>query len=276
MVDGTAFIGDVDGNLSAVDLATRTVVWTVTLAESISSSPAVADGTVFVNAEDVLYAIDPADGSTRWSFDNGGDGGYTIESSPAVVDGVVYTTSASSESDDSLWALDAATGAELWSYAPDAPGLNTPAVVNGVVYAGGPGGLVAVDADSGDEVWSSAAGDIFSAPAVGDEVLIAQTNRDMVAVDISTGEPRWRADTGGTWSTPVIADGVVYVGSNGLAFQLSIHLVDVATGEQLGLVADLGSANAPVVITGGVVFAATDSGLVALGAPGANVRAAPR
>jgi outer membrane protein assembly factor BamB len=114
VIDGTAYVGDFAGNLIAIDVASRTVSWTVSLGEEITSSPAVASGTYFVNVDDVLYALDLADGSTRWSFAIGGDGGYTVESSPAVADGVVYTTSPSFERlETALWALDAATGEEL-------------------------------------------------------------------------------------------------------------------------------------------------------------------
>lgn len=275
VVDGIAIVGDLDGNVTAIDVASRATAWTVSLAESISSSPAVADGTVYVNAEDVVYALDPATGETRWSFENGGDGGYTVESSPAVVDGVVYTTSISSDADDSLWALDAATGEELWSYGPDVPGLTSPVVRNDVVYAGGDGGLVAVDALTGDELWASPVGRIMSSPAATDEIVVAQTTGDMVAVDPATGAELWRSRTGGGWATPMAEDDVVYAGSNGVAAFHSIHLVDAATGEQLALVPGFGSVNAPVVITGGVMFAPTSDGVVALGTPGVNACAAP-
>ena len=270
VVDGTAFVGDNDGNLTAIDVAGRAVNWTVPLAATVSSSPTVGDGAIFVNAEDVLYAVDPGNGSTLWSFANGGDGGYTIESSPAVLNGIVYATSWSSDADESLWALDAATGEERWSYRPTVPGLATPTVVDGVVYAGGPAGLVALDAKSGEEIWTSPIGDVFSAPAVSDKTVIVHTNRDMVAVDASTGQERWRANTGGSWSTPAVAGDAVYVGSNGMAFQQSVHVVDTATGAQLTLVTDLGSANAAIVVTGGVLYAGTDSGVAAIGTPGAN------
>lgn len=267
VVDGVAYIGDVDGNMSAIDLETHEPVWTVQLAGSISASPAVADGIVVINVDDTVYALDPATGDTRWSFGNGGDGGYTVESSAAVVDGVVFTTSIASDGDESLWALDAATGKELWSYRAGAAGLTTPTYHNGVVYAGGEGGLVAVDAITGDEVWSSEIGHVFSAPSVADDLVVVHTRSDLVAVDAATGELAWRANTGGSWSAPTIVDGVVYVGSNGVAAQLSVQLVDATTGELITRIEGFGSVSAPVVVTGGVAFAATDDGLIAVGDP---------
>ena len=274
VVGGVAYIGDNEGNLTAIDLATRQVAWTVELAATISSSPAVADGMIVVNADDTVYALDPATGETRWTFANGGDGGYTLETSAALVDGVVFTTSLASDADDSLWALDGATGEELWSYEPDEPGLSSPAYYDGIVYAGGTSGLVAVDAATGDELWTSPIGNVFSAPAVDDELVVVHTNRNLVAVDPATGAELWRADTGGSWSTPTVVDGVVYVGSNGMAFQQSVQLLDAATGAQLARIEGYGSANSPVVVTGGAAYAATTDGLVAIGVPGTSTCAA--
>lgn len=275
VADGVAYVGDLDGNVSAVDLAVREVTWTVRVADTVSSSPAVADGLVVVNADDVVTALDPATGEARWTFANGGDGGYTLESSPAVVDGTVFATSVGSDGDPSMWALDAATGEQRWSYSPPAPGLGTPVYDDGVVYAGGTGGLVAVDAVTGEERWTSAVGDVFSAPAVDAALLVVHTSRQLVAVDPATGDERWRADTGGSWSTPTVVDDVVYVGSNGMAFQQSVQLLDAATGEQLARIEGFGSVNAPVVVTGGAAYAATGDGLVAIGSPGTSTCAAP-
>ena len=39
--------------------------------------------------DDLVYAIDAADGSERWSFETGG----SVECSPAVVNGTVYVGS---------------------------------------------------------------------------------------------------------------------------------------------------------------------------------------
>jgi outer membrane protein assembly factor BamB len=274
VVDGLAVVGDIDGNLTAIDTATHGEAWTVALATTISSSPAVADGVLVINAEDTVYALDPVTGTTLWTFENGGDGGYTIESSAAIVDGIVFTTSIGGDGGTSLWALDAATGDEIWSYEPSQAGLGTPAYHDGTVYAGGPGGLVAVDAETGEEVWASPVGDVFSAPAVGDDLIIAHTNRDLVAVDAATGDEVWRADTGGSWSAPTLVDDVVYIGSNGMAFQQSVQLLDAATGEQIARIEGFGSVNSPVVVTGGAAYAATAKGLIAIGGAGPSSCAA--
>jgi outer membrane protein assembly factor BamB len=53
----------------------------------VNSSPAVADGVVYVGSGDGrLYALDARTGKEKWSFNTGGE----VFSSPAVADGVVY------------------------------------------------------------------------------------------------------------------------------------------------------------------------------------------
>ena len=53
----------------------------------IVSSPAVANGIVYVGSEDKnLYAIDVATGKEKWRFAMGG----WVYSAPAVVNGIVY------------------------------------------------------------------------------------------------------------------------------------------------------------------------------------------
>src|SRR5205085_7547205 len=71
------------------------------------SSPAVANGTVFVGSGDGhLYALQLATGERRWRF----DAGSVVASSPAVGGGLVYATAR----DGSIFAVDTATGARRW------------------------------------------------------------------------------------------------------------------------------------------------------------------
>jgi outer membrane protein assembly factor BamB len=270
--EGIAVIGDIGGNVTAVGTATGEVAWTVALGGDITSSPAIVDGSVYIrNGEDALFALDAATGEERWSFATGGEGGYTLDTAPAVVDGVVYMTTIDSDRDESLFALNAETGEELWSFEPEIPGLFTPAVVAGVVYAAGPAGIHAVDAASGDLVWNAPVGDGFSALAVAEGAVVVHTRRDLVAVDRATGEQLWHYDTGGSWSAPTVVDGVVYVGSNGVAVRLGLHAVDLATGQRLWQIQPLGSTNTSPVVTGGVVYVGCRNGLYAFGSSGEDL-----
>jgi len=98
----------------------------------VTSSPAVANGVVYVGSRDRnVYALDASTGALLWNyFANQGS------SSPAVANGVVYVGT-SYPSGWYVYALDASTGALLWSYNPERFGVeSSPAVADGMVYVG--------------------------------------------------------------------------------------------------------------------------------------------
>ena len=147
------------------------LAWKFKTDGEVYSSPAVADGVVYVGSGDGrLYALDARTGKEKWSFNTGG----AVLSSPAVADGVVYA-GVSEFGHDHLYALDARTGKEKWKWTFQNNGLlnnSSPAVVDGVVYVGvirlGPGYLYALDARTGEEKWSfKTDGGVYSSPAVG-------------------------------------------------------------------------------------------------------------
>ncbi|MDP6980078.1 MAG: PQQ-dependent dehydrogenase, methanol/ethanol family [Myxococcota bacterium] len=146
-----------------------------------------------------------------WSFATGSRRG--LEATPLVIDGVLYASSTWSK----VFALDAATGRELWHYDPKVPrevGRKACCdVVNrGVAHRKGriyvaalDGRLIALDAGTGAEVWSTQTvpkgGDytITGAPrVVNDLVVIGNSGGEfgvrgyITAYDAETGKQRWR------------------------------------------------------------------------------------
>ena len=70
----------------------------------VDSSPAVANGVVYVGSDDDnVYALNASTGALLWSYTTGND----VYSSPAVANGVVYVGS----DDGNVYALNANTGA---------------------------------------------------------------------------------------------------------------------------------------------------------------------
>jgi len=85
--------------------------WTVAMGDKVGSSPAVANGTVYIGSHDRrLYAFDASSGQQKWVASTGG----SIGSSPAVANGVVYIGSY----DYKLYAFDASTGKPKWVSPP--------------------------------------------------------------------------------------------------------------------------------------------------------------
>ena len=135
------------------------------------------------------------------------------EATPLAVDGVVYTTSAWSK----VQAFDPVTGKLLWQFDPKVPGASGvkpccdvvnrgAAYWNGKVYVGTiDGRLIAVDARSGQQVWSVQTTDtdanntITGAPRiVKGRVIIGNGGADLgargyvTAYDAETGHLSWR------------------------------------------------------------------------------------
>ncbi|MDY6982996.1 MAG: PQQ-dependent dehydrogenase, methanol/ethanol family [Pseudomonadota bacterium] len=146
-----------------------------------------------------------------WTFDT--DSFRGLEATPLVKDGVLYATRPWS----SVFALDARTGAKLWDYDPQVDkSIGWKAccdVVNrGValyedkVYVGAiDGRLIALDARTGEELWSVQTTDperpytITGAPRIADgKVIIGNGGSELgvrgyvTAYDANTGEEAWR------------------------------------------------------------------------------------
>jgi len=101
----------------------------------VDSSPAVANGVVYVGSGDYkVYALNARTGAKLWSYRTGS----FVWSSPAVANGVVYIGS----SDGKVYALNARTGAKLWSYTTGGGVYCSPVVVNGALYAASTDGNV--------------------------------------------------------------------------------------------------------------------------------------
>ena len=135
------------------------------------------------------------------------------EGTPLVIDGTIYITTAWSK----VKAYDAATGEPLWQYDPEVPGEIAPKaccdVVNRGMAAWGDrlylgtldGRLVALDRETGEEVWSKVTVDqdkpytITGAPRVIDgKVIIGNSGAEfgvrgyITAYDADDGEQLWR------------------------------------------------------------------------------------
>ncbi|MBP7051153.1 MAG: PQQ-like beta-propeller repeat protein [Phycisphaerae bacterium] len=114
--DGSLYVGDKDGKLCAVDPDGR-LRWTYTTNGEIYSSPAVdAGGNVYVGSADgMLYALNGQTGEELWQFRTKGAGllfNGAIFASPSIgLDGTVYVAGLY---DPSLYALNPADGSIKW------------------------------------------------------------------------------------------------------------------------------------------------------------------
>ena len=235
--------------LSAPNVPALGMAWKGAVGAHVESSPAVANGVVYVGTYDsgklYAYAVGCASGGgTCQPLWTAATGNWWITSAPAVANGVVYVGG----SDGMLYAFDAAgvtgcsgsprTCAPLWTGATGEAITSSPAVSNGVVYVGSDDGkLYAFDAagvtgctgnpKTCSPIWTGTTGAaIRSVPAVAQGVVYVGSENGMLFAFDAAGVkgcggspkacmPLWTGATGNAiYSSPAVADGVVYVGSN--------------------------------------------------------------
>jgi outer membrane protein assembly factor BamB len=201
------------GNVYALDATTGAVLWKLSMQNWSFSTPAVANGLVYVRCDErSLCALDAGTGVILWEFTAAvGD----ILCPPAVAGDLVYFC-ASNPTLTYVYALDAATGALVWRRpigtlsSTQNSSTSTPAVGNGVVYIGlgssSPqrGELHAFNANTGAPLWSyKVAGQIDSSPAVAHGVVYFGSSNldregfsgDIYALDADAGALLWKYHT---------------------------------------------------------------------------------
>jgi outer membrane protein assembly factor BamB len=91
------------GTVFALNAKTGSLLWFYNTANAVSSSPAVANGVLYIGSTDQnIYALNAATGAFLWKYTTGG----FIGSSPAVANGTVYVGSY----DTYMYAFDKSSG----------------------------------------------------------------------------------------------------------------------------------------------------------------------
>jgi outer membrane protein assembly factor BamB len=234
--------------------------WRFETGSLVDSSPAVANGVVYVGSTDGnLCAVDARTGNLQWSF----DAGFMVVSSPAIADETVYVGGG----DGNLYALSSRTGNPKWSFKTGAMVRSSPAVAGGTVYVGSnDGNLYAVDTKTGGEKWSfKTGGAVHSSPAVfGGTAYVGSDDGNLYAVNARTGDEKWSFETGAAVrSSPAVASGTVYVGSD----NSTLYAIGTQTGnKQWGFGTGEKIRSSPAVASGTVYFGADDGILKAVDA----------
>lgn len=190
--------------------------------EGCYSSPALADGTLYVGTDGVrqnhLLALG-TDGKELWRFPTA----KQIFSTPAVSGGLVYFHAR----DDHVYAVDARSGALVWKTPAPYPqdefsifadmNKSSPAVAGGRIFVGVGRDVLALDAKTGRELWRYATGGkVDSSPlVVGETVYVGSDDRGLYGLEASSGNLSWTYRTGGKVSGSFFAGGgLLLIGSN--------------------------------------------------------------
>ena len=290
VVDGVVYVASNDDTVYALKASTGAVRWTFPLGGEgpNPSSPAVADGVVYVES---LYGLKASTGAVLWNYDafssssptlangviylggfdedyavNASDGsqvwevhyGYAAASQMAFANGAVYFGT----TNGGLYALNASNGGDIFCGGPW-PGswYSSPAVAEGVVYAGAGSGVNAVNAITCAVLWNyTTGGTVASSPAVANGVVyIGSDDNNLYALNANTGAVLWSYTTGGAvTSSPAVSGGVVYIGSS----DNKVYALNASTGALLWSYATGGAVETRPAIANGAVYMGSDDGNV--------------
>lgn len=292
LADGTLFITSKSGKLFAIDAATGKQRWSYQLGDYVvRSSPAIANGTVYVGGGFNLYALDAATGKERWRFPMH----YAGQSSPTVAGGQVFIGS----QEGFLYAVDAATGRVNWQLDTDGLVFASPAVAgNDLIVGTDSGTLMSIAMSDGHAVWrQSLDGPVYASaviagttgyitasngftygfstvdgttiwrapvggdvsPALGDNVLaVAAKDGGVYGLDPRTGATRWLFPAGATsLAAPVSAGGYVVVGGD-----RNLYAIDEKTGTRSWYFLASDTIESPPTVIGGYVFFGSQDGFL--------------
>lgn len=191
VVDAVAYVGDIDGNLLAVDAVGGTLIWRAVTAGPIYASPVFAGGNIIAGSGDGgVYAIDPATGEPQWAWN-----GSTAVRGLSASSGRLFVSAGSEviaieldEAEASAWRTDVGAVVET-----------PPSLSGGMVVVGtGTGTLTGLDTTDGSQLFQTqldagVRGDII---VTGDRLAVPTTSRGIEVVD-RAGKALWTFRTDG-------------------------------------------------------------------------------
>jgi outer membrane protein assembly factor BamB len=206
-----------------------------------------------------------------------------VEFPPVVADGRLYVANSAGR----FFVLDAETGDVVWEKNFGRFTAASPVVGEGIVYQPlmnkpgterdtSPGFIVAMDVDTGRELWRFKAGVAESSPLVVQDTIYFGTFDDRLwALDASSGRVRWSFETDdNVKGGPAFKNGTIYTGS----YDGNVYALDARTGrlrwssEAQGGLAGAGNFYAtPAVAYGRVFIGNTDGKVYAFGARTGNL-----
>lgn len=292
--DGKLFVTSGFRTITALDAATGSTVWQKQVDTQMHAAPVVNDRFVFAtDVDNQIFAFDRNTGEMNWTYQAIAEPARLLKTaSPLLVGNIIYAPFSSGE----LVALTADTGQAQWTQALSQQARTNalseirdiaarPVLYNGTIFAASHSGVFqAMNARTGEPVWSIAA-DSTNAPWVaGDVVFLTTVQGELMPVNRTTGQIYWIKDLNEgiakdkkgvfgigkgkvdsrnlpQWTGPVMAaDRLVMVNSLGQAVAL-----DPKTGEPVERVNLGGAAFIAPIAVGDKLFVVTeDAKLVAI------------
>jgi outer membrane protein assembly factor BamB len=221
--DGTVYVGaefltTPGSGLVLAVFANGKEKWHINLLEEVEGSPALSgDGTtVYIGCADGrLYALDTANGNTRWTFDTGRSS--AIYCAPAVAaDGTIYVGSTYLTTlEDSVFYAVNPDGTRKWFVSAGGSVESSPAIApDGTVYFGAGNGVYAINADGTHEWTFPTNGPVFGSPALAaDGTIYVGSDANEFFALTPQGKVKWQVPVTTGSGASLGADGTVYIGT---------------------------------------------------------------
>ena len=215
LVDGLLIAGRADGGVVGLDGRTGGVRWRFAPDDGVVQSIAAADGLVFLDGSQTVYAVDLHTGAQRWAVP------VDTPFRGVIVNGVVYVATMGG-----AVGLSETDGTTVWRWAgPKGRKSTVVRVADGVAFiTAGDGHIYAIDVATGAQRWppfQSISLNAGGVAVVGDTLYVGAVQGDAVepvgqlsAIDRMTGAVRWQypSPSGFQISAGAVRDGVLYGG----------------------------------------------------------------
>ncbi len=268
VVDGTLYVGALDGVLYAIDTQTGKKKWTYQANTHIKASPTVNDGVVyFGDGDGVFHAVDISTHEMKWQFATDGE---IISSANIVGDRVLFGSY-----DGFLYCLNHENGEFLWKLETEGYVHGTPSVwtqttgesgdtANYVVLTGCDSYLRVINIEDGTQTQQVDLGAYVGAsPAISQNRVYCGTyGTEILAVALDTGEITWRYRHPKRqfpfFASAAIAENSVIIGGR----DKMVHALSLDTGEPIWTYTAKSSIESSAVIVGTRVFVGTTRGVL--------------
>jgi outer membrane protein assembly factor BamB len=193
----------------------------------------------------------PKELEVRWTFKTKD----SVEGTAAIVGNIAFVGS----NDEHLYAVDLSSGKEKWNYKA-APFKAPVSVRNGFVYVGDSDGIFhCVDAATGKPRWTFKTDSDISSGAnfTENKVLFGSGDENLYCLSLD-GKEQWRFKVPGgpVLGTPVIVGNRTFAAG----CDSSLHVIDTATGKEVGNPVSLGGqVGATAAVLGDSIFVCTMS-----------------
>ncbi len=267
------------GQVAALDAATGAEIWRQDLAAPATSSPAILGDLIYVVSRDnQAWAIRTDNGRVQWTLPGTpSQAGVVGGAGPAVTEQVAIFPFGSGEIVAALrqggvriWGATVAGQRKGRAYANITDIAADPVVVDGVIYTANQSGrAVAIDAGSGNRIWTATHGAYGPVSVAGGSVFLISDQSKLVRLDAASGTEIWSRDLPYfrrertrkakaifAHYGPVLAGGALWVASD----DGTLKSYDPATGADRARVELPGGAASNMAVAGRTMYVLSERG----------------